>query len=123
MFVDQLTIEAGAELAQLLVGATAWEVVATVLEDPAATEDTWLHLWRNHTGAVEIERTRHECRLSVPCAALVHPGLDVATAEALAATFATAVSTGAQRAGYSEAFGRLEYVDARFVHVMRRSAR
>ena len=119
MFVSQLEDEGGAELVDQLVEESAWEVVAAVIEDPAAHGDTWTLFWRNHTGVVGVEGSANWRVLSVDRAALVHPGLAESAADSLAERLATAVSSGVRRAGHESAFGSLRYAEGRFEHLMR----
>ena len=120
MFAHQLTLEGGPQLADELIGETAWEVVAPVLEDPAANAETWSHFWRNHVGAATVEESPRERVLSVSRAAFVHPELEGQAGESFAASLAAAISGGAHRAGYELAFGTLRYADGRFEHALPR---
>jgi hypothetical protein len=122
MWVAQLTEEGGAALAEEFIRSTAWEVVATVLEDPAADDLTWLRFWRNHAGSLDIDDSRHGWLLSVGRDALVHTGLQPAAQELLAERLAAEITTGAIAAGYADRFGHLRYHDGRFQHALPRTS-
>jgi hypothetical protein len=119
MFVSELASEGGAELADELIDETAWEVVATVLEDEAATGDTWELYWRNHDGAVEVGESATERLFSVSRESLVHPDVEASAGEALAERLGAAIPSGVQRAGHEPAFGTFRYAAGRFEHRVR----
>jgi hypothetical protein len=119
MFVSEVAREGDAELAAELIDETAWEVVATVLEDPAAAAATWTQFWRNHDGVVEIDESANERMFSVSREALVHVDLDAPTAKALAERLAAGIPSGVRRAGHEPAFGTFRYADGRFEHLVR----
>jgi hypothetical protein len=122
MFADQLVHEDGPGLAARLVEETSWDLVAPVLEDPAASADTWTHFWANHVGRVGIEESPSVRLLTVPRDAIVHSELEQPIAEELAARLAAGICAGVTRAGHGAAFGVLRYADGRFEHALPRRA-
>lgn len=118
MWVALLTEQGGVALVDQLVDASAWELVAPVVEAADSGEERWLQFWSNHTGAVVLEASAHGRRLSVSREALVHAELEPSAAEELAERLARAVMAGVERAGRQADFGRLRYREGVFEHTL-----
>lgn len=118
MFVSEVTIQHGADVAADLVDQSAWEVVAPVVENGYPSKIGWARFWRNHLGLAQVDGDDQDPVLSVAASSLVHPDLDPPSRIALAERLTVAITDAARQNGHSETFGTMRCVGERFEHVL-----